>query len=99
MVQAAPPRCRGCGHTANQAEARFCSRCGSPLTADTNSKRRKTKGAATGGELARPEAVSMCRARCSRSKQPFIIKFEQRDRGTWFARSSWEVSEKRVESQ
>jgi hypothetical protein len=99
MVQAAPPRCLGCGHTAIQAEAKFCSRCGGPLTAVANSKPKKPKGAAaTGRAHTIPEAVSMCRARCSRSKQPFIIKFEQRDRGTWFARSSWIVSEKRIES-
>ena len=97
MKPAAPPRCLGCGHTPSRADAKFCSRCGRPL-ANADPKRRKTKDvAATEGDQAAPEAVSMCRARCSRSRQPFIIKFVQGSRGFWFARSSWVVSEKRIE--
>ena len=98
MSQLAVPVCGGCGHSASQPDARFCSRCGYQLISQTPAS--ETGGSVTPeGDHSSPESVLICRARCSRSKQPFAIKFEQRDRGIWFARSAWAVDEKRIGSQ
>jgi len=94
----AVPVCPGCGHSASQPDARFCSRCGHSLI--SHKPARNVCGSTNlEGNHSPPESALICRARCSRSKQPFAIKFEQLDRGIWFARSAWSVDEKRISTQ
>jgi hypothetical protein len=99
MTKAAPPWCPGCGHLASSVGARFCSRCGRPLDTKLRSTPdSKVDREAIAVEKSKPEGLLICRARCSRSKQPFALKFERGARGIWFAKSSWIVAEKRIGS-
>jgi hypothetical protein len=88
--------CAKCGHTSSSPQAKFCSRCGSPLSSDGAPATKSKSPNESGIEAATPEGAIICRARCAQSKKPFAIKFERGARGVWFARSSWPIEEKKV---
>jgi hypothetical protein len=68
-------RCHGCCHLATRTDARFCSRCCGPLNRRAANQRSTARTTDRGDEQESPEIVLGCGARCSRSKQPFAIKF------------------------
>ena len=55
-------------------------------------------GGASLGSTAKPlrEAVLLAPARCTSTKQPFAIRFEQGDRGIWQARAAFAISEQQL---
>ena len=55
-------------------------------------------GGASLGSIAKPlrEAVLLAPARCTGTKRPFAIRFEQGDRGIWQACAAFAISERQL---
>jgi TerY-C metal binding domain len=83
-------RCEHCGHL-QQVGANFCSQCGRPIGSawlETSSNRKEDEPAR--------EAILLARARCTGTKGPFAIRFEQTARGVWTASGAVRISERQL---
>lgn len=93
-------RCPACGHSPNRADAKFCSRCGQRLSKIRTPSRKVDEAPEIERSMHGPEGgLLLCRARCTKTKKPFAIRFERFMDGIWYARSSWEIDEKRVNAE
>jgi hypothetical protein len=78
--------CKRCGATL-VSDARFCTKCGASFDSspDGTSARHAVRTSR--------EAILLAPARCTSTKQPFAIRFEQGDRGIWQACAAFAISE------
>lgn len=79
--------CARCGYTPVR-DARFCTRCGAPIEQSPD-------GAAHGFRTSR-EAILVAGARCTATKRPFAIRFEQGTSGIWQACAAFAISERQL---
>ena len=80
--------CKRCGATL-VGDARFCTKCGAPTESASDAS-------SPHGVSASREAILLAPARCTSTKQPFAIRFEQGDRGIWQARAAFAISEQQL---
>jgi hypothetical protein len=80
--------CKRCGST-RLRDARFCTKCGMPAEAssDASSSRRVQ---------ASREAILLAPARCTVTREPFAIRFEQGISGIWQACAAFAISERQL---
>ena len=81
--------CGRCGY-GGVRDARFCTKCGASIESlpDGDSARRAVRTSR--------EGILLAPARCTATKQPFAIRFEQEDRGIWQARAAFAISEQQL---
>jgi hypothetical protein len=81
--------CGHCGY-ASVRYARFCTKCGASIESspDDASARRAVRTSR--------EGILLAPARCTATKQPFAIRFEQWNRGIWQARAAFAISEQQL---
>ena len=92
-------RCQKCGHAASSLTAKFCSRCGGRLVQGVRTDSSESPTSVEQDiSAAEPGERLICRARCTQTKHPFAIRFERAVGGTWYARASWIIDDKRAES-
>ena len=81
--------CRRCGY-ARVRNARFCTRCGAPIEPSPN-------GASASHDIGSSrEAILIPGARCTATKKPFAIWFEQGVSGVWQACAAFAISERQL---
>jgi hypothetical protein len=80
--------CKHCGST-RLRDARFCTKCGAPTESASDAS-------SSHGVSASREAILLAPARCTSTRQPFAIRFEQGDRGVWQACAAFEISERQL---
>jgi hypothetical protein len=78
-----------CG-SARVRHARFCTKCGASyeLSSDGTSARHSVR--------ASREAILLAPARCTSTRQPFAIRFEQGVNGIWQACAAFAISERQL---
>jgi hypothetical protein len=81
--------CGRCGY-ALVRDARFCTKCGAPIEFSPN-----------GSSASHPisisrEAILVAGARCTATKKPFAIRFEQGVSGIWQACAAFAISERQL---
>jgi hypothetical protein len=81
--------CAGCGHPLRH-QTNFCPNCGAPIRSSQDSH---SSGKARGSSH---EAILAARARCTATKLPFGIQFEQSAKGLWWACSAFLLSERQL---
>ena len=89
--------CPRCGKNINDARARFCAYCGSPMQPPRAAIRPQSSH--TGGDEARTApAVEMLLvpARCSQSRLPFLIRMKRSGPEEWLAIGTSAVAEERL---
>ena len=81
--------CKRCGGTSVR-DARFCTKCGAPI--------KSLSGTPSSSHAVRAsrEAILIAGARCTATKMPFAIRFEQGDRGIWQACAAFAISERQL---
>jgi len=81
--------CGRCGY-GRVRDTRFCTKCGASfdLSPDGTSARHAVRTSR--------EAILLALARCTSTKQPFAIRFEQGDRGIWQACAAFAISERQL---
>jgi hypothetical protein len=87
--QERPLLCGGCGR-ATVGGARFCTKCGTPNESSPNGS------SASHDFRASREAILVAAARCTATRKPFAIRFEQGDRGIWQACAAFAISERQL---
>jgi ribosomal protein S27AE len=81
--------CGRCGYVPVR-DARFCSKCGAPIESSRN-------GASASDDVRTSrEAILIAPARCTATKMPFAIRFEQAAGGVWKAFAAFAVSERQL---
>src|SRR6266851_5928500 len=81
--------CGRCGY-APVHNARFCTRCGAPIEPSPN-------GASASHDIRTSrEAILLAGARCTATKKPFAIRFEQGVSGIWQACAAFALSERQL---
>ncbi len=80
--------CKRCGATL-VSDARFCAKCGSPTESASDAS-------SSHGVSATREAILVAGARCTATRKPFAIRFEQRRGGIWQACSAFAISERQL---
>jgi hypothetical protein len=83
-----PVVCKRCGATLVN-DASFCAKCGSPTesASDSSSSDRVSPSR---------EAILVAGARCTATKMPFAIRFEQGANGVWQACAAFAISERQL---
>ena len=81
--------CGCCGYSP-VGNAKFCTRCGAPTESSPSG------ASASRTVRASREAILVAAARCTSTKQPFAIRFEQGDRGIWQACAAVAISERQL---
>jgi hypothetical protein len=81
--------CERCGY-GRVRDARFCTKCGASFESspDGTSARHAVRTSR--------EAIFLAPVRCTATKQPFAIRFEQGDRGIWQACAAFPISERQL---
>jgi hypothetical protein len=81
--------CGRCGHR-RVRDARLCANCGASFESspDGTSARHAVRTSR--------EAILLALARCTATKQPFAIRFEQGDGGIWQACAAFAISEQQL---
>jgi len=81
--------CKHCGST-RPRNARFCSRCGAQTGSSPN-------GASASHDIRTArEAILVAHARCTATRKPFAIRFEQGVSGVWQACAAFAISERQL---
>ena len=80
--------CKRCGAT-RVSDARFCAKCGSPTESASDSSSSHRVGTSR-------EAILVAGARCTATKMPFAIRFEQGAHGIWQACAAFAISERQL---
>ena len=80
--------CKRCGATL-VSDARFCAKCGSPTESASDSSSSDRVGTSR-------EAILVAGARCTATKMPFAIRFEQGANGVWQACAAFAISERQL---
>ncbi len=80
--------CKRCG-AALVSDARFCAKCGSPTESASDSSSSHRVGTFR-------EAILLAPARCTSTRQPFAIRFEQAVGGVWQACAAFAISERQL---
>ena len=80
--------CKHCGST-QLRDARFCTKCGAPTESASDAS-------SSHGVSASREAILVACARCTATKQPFAIRFEQVTGGIWQACATFAISERQL---
>jgi hypothetical protein len=81
--------CAGCGQSLRR-EANFCPNCGTRIRSSQSvPSSQMTRGSTH-------EAILVARARCTATKLPFGIRFEQSAKGVWWACAAFLISERQV---
>jgi len=83
--------CRRCGETPVR-DARFCRKCGEPTEASSDAS-------SSHGVSASREGILVVGARCTATKMPFAIRFEQGVKGVWQACAAFEISERQLSNK
>jgi len=80
--------CKRCG-SARHRDARFCTKCGTPTESLSD---------ATSSDAVRAsrEAIVVAGARCTATRKPFAIRFEQGASGIWQACAAFAISERQL---
>ena len=80
--------CKHCGNT-RLRHARFCTKCGASTesSSDASSSHRVS---------ASREAILVAGARCTATKKPFAIRFEQGISGIWQASAAFAISDRQL---
>ena len=87
--QERPLLCGRCGY-APAGNAKFCTRCGAPVEPSLN-------GASASHDFRTfREAILVAGARCTATKKPFAIRFEQRVSGIWQACVAFAIPERQL---
>ena len=81
--------CGRCGYVPVR-DARFCPKCGSPIE---SSPKRSSASHPIGSSR---EAILVASARCTATREPFAIRFEQGIRGIWQTRAAFAISERQL---
>jgi TerY-C metal binding domain len=81
--------CKHCGST-RLPEARFCTKCGGPTESSS-----ETSSLSQRISVSR-EAILVAGARCTATKMPFAIRFEQGASGIWQACAAFAISERQL---
>jgi TerY-C metal binding domain len=81
--------CERCGQ-ASASSARFCTKCGAPTGSPPNGSSASHNISAT------REAILVAGARCTATRKPFAIRFEQGARGIWQACAAFAISERQL---
>jgi predicted amidohydrolase len=81
--------CGRCGYDGVR-DARFCTKCGASFESspDGTSARHAVRPSR--------EVILLAPARCTSTKQPFAIRFEQGNRGIWQACAAFAISERQL---
>ena len=80
--------CKHCGSTRLRG-ARFCAMCGAPTESSS-------EGSSSRRVSVSREAILVAGARCSATKMPFAIRFEQGANGAWQACAAFTISERQL---
>ena len=80
--------CKHCGST-QLRDARFCTRCGAPTESSSEASSSQRVSASR-------EAILVAGARCTATKMPFAIRFEQGANGVWQACAAFAISERQL---
>ena len=80
--------CKRCGAIL-VSDARFCAKCGSPTESASDSSPSHRVGTFR-------EAILVAGARCTATKMPFAIRFEQGANGVWQACAAFAISERQL---
>ncbi len=80
--------CKCCGST-QLRDARFCTKCGMPIESSSNASSSHRVSASR-------EAILLAPARCTATKMPFAIRFEQGANGVWQACAAFAISERQL---
>jgi TerY-C metal binding domain len=81
--------CGRCGYIPVR-DARFCTKCGAPTESSRN-------GASASDDVrAIREAILVAGARCTATRKPFTIRFEQGVSGNWQACAAFAISERQL---
>jgi hypothetical protein len=83
-----PVVCKRCGATL-VSDARFCAKCGTPTESSSGPSSFHRVSASR-------EAILIAGARCTATKKPFVIRFEQGVSGVWQARAAFAISERQL---
>jgi hypothetical protein len=83
--------CKRCDATLVR-DARFCAKCGSPTESASDSSSSDRVGTSR-------EAILVAGARCTATKMPFAIRFEQGANGVWQACAAFEISERQLSNR
>ena len=81
-------RCRG----TLVSDARFCTKCGSRTESASDSSSSDRVGTSR-------EAILVAGARCTATKMPFAIRFEQGAKGVWQACAAFAISERQLSNK
>ena len=81
--------CGRCGD-APSPDARFCTKCGAPIEPSPNHT------SARHAVSTSREAILVAGARCTATRRPFAIRFEQGANGIWQACAAFEISERQL---
>ena len=80
--------CKRCGGT-RVRDARFCTKCGATESLSDVAPSSKTVRASR-------EAILVAGVRCTATRKPFAIRFEQGVRGIWQACAAFAISERQI---
>ena len=80
--------CKCCGST-RLRDARFCTKCGTPIESSSNASSSHRVSASR-------EAILVAGARCTATRKPFAIRFEQGVSGIWQASAAFAISERQL---
>jgi ribosomal protein L37E len=83
--------CKRCDATL-VSDARFCAKCGFPTESVSDSSSSDRVGTSR-------EAIVVAVARCTATKMPFAIRFEQGANGVWQACAAFEISERQLSNR
>ena len=80
--------CKPCGATL-ASDARVCTKCGSPTESASDSSSSHIASTSR-------EAILVAGARCTATRRPFAIRFEQGRGGIWQACATFAISERQL---
>jgi hypothetical protein len=80
--------CKHCGST-RLRDARFCTRCGAPTESSSEASSSQRVSVSR-------EAILLAPARCTSTRQPFAIRFEQGVGGIWQACAAFAIFERQL---
>jgi hypothetical protein len=81
--------CWRCGY-APVRDGRFCTKCGAPIESSPN-------GASASHDIRTArEAILVAGVRCTATRKPFAIRFDQGASGIWQARAAFAISERQL---
>ncbi len=81
--------CKHCG-SVRASNTKFCTKCGVPIESSSN------VASSSDNVRASREAILVAAARCTATREPFAIRFEQGRGGIWQACSTFTISERQL---